>query len=174
MKFPSALCGTWTLIFTNHIKFHKGTVEIEIDYEQIKLVSENEIFPFVNIQNQKKGYITKISEDSQTNRIIWNKERQYTLKTPIFPSIIIPRSRKKIRGQRFSFKREEERWLSINTQNNTYTFRKNANPSSDDFPAFHKLLITQLILTEIINGIIDQIKLIHLDNIFMGITSIHI
>ena len=96
MKFPSALCGTWTLIFTNHIKYHKGNVEIEIDYEQIKLVSENEIFPFVNIQNQKKGYITKMSEDSQTNRIIWNKERQYTLKTPIFPSIIIPRSRKKI------------------------------------------------------------------------------
>lgn len=174
MKFPSALCGTWTLIFTNHNKYHKGNIEIEIDYEQIKLVSENEIFPFVNIQNQKKGYITKLSEDSQTNRIIWNKERQYTLKTPIFPSIIIPRSRKKIRGQRFSFKREEERWLSINIQNNTYTFRKNTNPSSEDFPAFHKLLITQLILTEIINGIIDQFKLIHLDNIFWGITSIHI
>ena len=174
MKFPSALCGTWVLLFTSNKDFHSGIAKLEVDYEQITFVREDEIFPFINIQKQKKGYITKIQQDS--NRIIWNKERQYTFKTPLFPSIIIPQPRKKLRGQRFIIEKdnEDDRWLSIMTRNETYTFRKKASPANDDFPAFHKLLITQLILTEIINGIIDELKLIHLDNIFMGITSIHL
>jgi len=174
MKFPVKFCGTWLLLFSNNARFDNMNSELSIDYENVVFTTKTH-YPLFHVENQKKGFITKIDSDKNTARVIWNKNRKVIIKTPVFPSIEIPTPNKKLRGERITFSsaNEESKWISVKLKEYDYTFRKINNAKNDDFPAFHKLLITQLLLTEIINVIVDSAKQLDYDHLFTGISRIH-
>ena len=177
MKFPVKFCGTWLLLFSNNAKFNNMESELSVDYENVVFTTKTH-YPLFHIENEKRGFLTKIDCDKNTARVIWNKNRNIIIKTPVFPSIIIPTLNKRLRGERINFSNyeDESKWISIGLKEYDYTFRKINRHSTigEDFPAFHKLLITQLILTEITNTIIDNSKQLDYDHILSGISRIHL
>ena len=162
MRFPVKLCGSWLLLFTKSPAIDTRTkLSVDVDYEHVTYKSTWE-FAGIAVEKQKTGKITKL--DDKNGRIIWNKTRSIKLRTPIFPTISVPVIVDRITGQRFTYISEDEsRWLTIISAGEEYTFRKTStNCPGEDFPVFHKLLVTQLLLTEIINNLVDDIRHLHI------------
>ena len=55
---------------------------------------------------------------------------------------------------------KQEHWLTVKSKGYEYIFRKSScNSNNEDFPAFHKMLITQLAFTELINHFVNYLKI---------------
>lgn len=179
MKFPIKMCGTWTLFFSNNPSYQSTNIKFDVNYEKITYYKELHPIIFFGIEQQKTGFVTKFKENPNTAHVVWNKYKGIKLKTPIFPSVEIPWNSNKLQGQRIIYDIDDDfRWITLKTGDYEYTFRKTQLNACEDFPSFHKLLITQLILTEIINNIIYESKNFNLQdvstNILSGISRIHI
>ena len=83
MKFPVKFCGTWLMLFSNNVKFDNMNSELSIDYENVVFTTKTH-YPLFHVENQKKGFITKIDSDKNTARVIWNKNRKVSLSARTF------------------------------------------------------------------------------------------
>ena len=152
-KFPANFCGIWYLMTsTNNIIPPSSSVKI--DYNNIELITTYKFGP-IKIDKKSNGLLSRINMENNTARLIWNKERLFVADTYIFPPIEIPIIRKKYKGQRIKFNiNDDERWIDIYSRKHEYLFRKiSIDTNNPDFPAFHKMLFTQIVLTDLINKI---------------------
>jgi len=133
---------------------------LNIDYNNIVIESRYEWGPF-RYCKKNEGLLSNIKSVGDVNKanLIWKKNRKIIVDSRVLPPIELYYSKSRLKGQRISYELDEEQsWLTVKSRNHEYVFRKTSQTDNEpDFPAFHKMLITQIMFTELINHMVKVI-----------------
>ena len=102
-----------------------------------------------------------MNDNKYNANFIIKKDRYVKVNTRVFPPIELYYPRTKMKGIRLLCELDkQEHWLTVKSKGHEYIFRKSScNSNTEDFPAFHKMLITQLAFTELINHFVNYLKI---------------
>ena len=144
--FPVRFCGFWSLIASTDTKYIGS--ELFIDYNTIRF-TPIKTYGFIKVKKNMYGSI--FLKDQNTSKIAWLPNVQYEVESQVFPLICIP-VKDKCPKLTVSFSIDETcNWITINSFNDQYVFRRNiVMPPKTD--SLLKIFLTQLFFDIIIRN----------------------
>lgn len=139
MRFPTALCGYWSLISCTNPLYLGST--LVVDYTNFKFTHYVKKYGPVSLRKSVYG---SVRLQNETAKVVISKKMEYSLESKLFPRIPIPIDN---RCPRFTVQYTVDdagTEMTLVGANEKYLFRKQY-VALDDGNHFYKIFMTQLV-----------------------------